>query len=82
MSVPLVELTIHAATVMAERETDAAWLELALTRPERTEADRFDASLVIVLDFNADKQVVGIEVLDLRKRVPSANLKEMQFDVA
>ena len=36
----------------------------------------------IVLDFNADKQVVGIEVLDLRKRVPSANLKEMQFDVA
>ena len=36
----------------------------------------------IVLDFNADKQVVGIEVLNLRKRVPSANLKEMQFDVA
>jgi len=36
----------------------------------------------IVLDFNADNQVVGIEVLDLRKRVPSANLKEMQFDVA
>ncbi len=36
----------------------------------------------IVLDFNAENQVVGIEVLDLRKRVPSANLKEMQFDVA
>ena len=36
----------------------------------------------IVLDFNADSQVVGIEVLDLRKRVPSANLKEVQFDVA
>jgi uncharacterized protein YuzE len=36
----------------------------------------------IVLDFNADNQVVGIEVLDLRKRVPSANLKEVQFDVA
>lgn len=36
----------------------------------------------IVLDFNAQNQVVGIEVLDLRKRVPSANLKEMQFDVA
>ena len=27
-------------------------------------------------------QVVGIEVLDLRKRVPSANLKEVQFDAA
>jgi uncharacterized protein YuzE len=36
----------------------------------------------IVLDFNAENQVVGIEVLDLRKRVPSANLKEMQFEVA
>jgi uncharacterized protein YuzE len=36
----------------------------------------------IVLDFNAENQVVGIEVLDLRKRVPTANLKEMQFDVA
>ena len=36
----------------------------------------------IVLDFNAENQVVGIEVLDLRKRVPSANLKELQFDVA
>ncbi len=43
------ELTIHAAAVMAEREIDAAWLELALTRPERTEADRFDASLVHAL---------------------------------
>ena len=28
------------------------------------------------------EMLVGIEVLDLRKRVPSANLKEMQFDVA
>ena len=36
----------------------------------------------IVLDFNAENQVVGIEVLGLRKRVPTANLKEMQFDVA
>ena len=38
MPVPLYELTIHAATVMAEREIDTAWLELALTRPEWTEA--------------------------------------------
>jgi uncharacterized protein YuzE len=36
----------------------------------------------IVLDFNAENQVVGIEVLELRKRVPTANLKELQFDVA
>ena len=28
----------------------------------------------IVLDFNASNQVVGIEILRLKERVPSANL--------
>ncbi len=36
----------------------------------------------IVLDFNAEKQVVGIEVLDLRRRVPNADLKQLKFEVA
>ena len=36
----------------------------------------------IVLDFNSDKQVVGIEVLDLRRRVPNADLKQLNFEVA
>ena len=36
----------------------------------------------IVLDFNAEEQVVGIEVLRLKERVPSANLKQLQFEVA
>jgi uncharacterized protein YuzE len=36
----------------------------------------------IVLDFNADKQVVGIEVLDLKRRVPKADLKQLKFEVA
>ena len=36
----------------------------------------------IVLDYNADEHVVGIEVLRLKERVPSANLKQLQFDVA
>ena len=35
----------------------------------------------IVLDFNADKQVVGIEFLRLKQRVPSADLKQLQFEV-
>ncbi|HVB48406.1 MAG TPA: DUF2283 domain-containing protein [Burkholderiales bacterium] len=35
----------------------------------------------IVLDFSADKQVVGIEILRLRQRVPSADLKQLRFDV-
>ena len=36
----------------------------------------------IVLDFNASNQVVGIEILRLKERVPSANLKQLLFEVA
>jgi uncharacterized protein YuzE len=36
----------------------------------------------IVLDFNAQKQVVAIEVLRLKERFPSANVKQLQLDVA
>lgn len=36
----------------------------------------------IVLDFNAEKQVVGIEVLNLKRRVPTADLKQLKFEVA
>ena len=36
----------------------------------------------IVLDFNQDDQVVGIEILRVKNRVPLANLKQIQFEVA
>jgi len=36
----------------------------------------------IVLDFNDQNQVVGIEILKVKKRVPLANLKNIQFEVA
>jgi uncharacterized protein YuzE len=36
----------------------------------------------IVLDLNAEKQVVGIEVLDLKRRVPKADLKQLKLEVA
>ena len=36
----------------------------------------------IVLDFNEHNQVVGIEILGVKHRVPLANLKQMQFEVA
>jgi uncharacterized protein YuzE len=36
----------------------------------------------IVLDYNADNEVVGIEVLQLKRRVPNADLRNVQFDVA
>lgn len=36
----------------------------------------------IILDFSAANQVVGIEILRVKNRVPSANLKQIQFEVA
>lgn len=36
----------------------------------------------IVLDFNAAQQVVGIEVLRLKERVPNADVRQLHFDVA
>ena len=36
----------------------------------------------IVLDFNENDQVVGIEILRVRNHVPMESLKQMQFKVA
>ena len=36
----------------------------------------------IVLDFNEQNQVVGIEILRVKERVPLADLRQMQFEVA
>ena len=36
----------------------------------------------VVLDMNADNQVVGIEILRVADRIPSANLRQIQFEVA
>ena len=36
----------------------------------------------VILDFNAKNQVVGVEILNVKERVPEASLKEMKFEVA
>ena len=36
----------------------------------------------IVLDFNAKKQVVGVEILRVSKRTSKVNLKEFEFQTA
>ena len=36
----------------------------------------------IVLDFNSANQVVGIEILGVKDRVPVASLKHIQFGIA
>jgi hypothetical protein len=36
----------------------------------------------IILDFNRQNEVVGVEVLHVKSRIPLANLKQMKFEVA
>ena len=35
----------------------------------------------IILDYDANDNVVGIEILDIRKRVPLKMLKSLQFEI-
>jgi uncharacterized protein YuzE len=61
-----------------DEKADALYLRLdesAITESEEVQPG-------IVLDFNASNQVVGIEILRLKERVPSANLKQLLFEVA
>lgn len=34
----------------------------------------------VILDYDADGNVVGVEILGLSKRVPSSMLKNLQFE--
>jgi uncharacterized protein YuzE len=36
----------------------------------------------VALDFNDQDQVVGIEIRRVKERVPLANLRQMQFEIA
>lgn len=36
----------------------------------------------VILDYSAAEQIVGIEILRVRERVPEAHLRRMDFQVA
>ena len=61
-----------------DEKTDALYLRLDDSKIVESE----EVKPGIVLDFNASNQVVGVEILRVQERVPSANLKEIQFKVA
>ena len=61
-----------------DEKADALYLRLDDSQIEESQ----EVQPGIVLDFNAQKQVVAIEVLRLKGRFPSANVKQLQFDVA
>ena len=35
----------------------------------------------VIVDFNRDNQVVGVEILGVRARAPHADLTQVQFEV-
>lgn len=61
-----------------DEEADAVYLRLDDSEIAASE----EVQPGIVLDFNQDDQVVGIEILRVKDRVPQANLKQIQFEVA
>jgi uncharacterized protein YuzE len=61
-----------------DEKADALYLRLDDSRIVESEEVRPG----VVLDFNDQNQVVGIEILRVQERVPRANLRQMQFEVA
>ncbi len=61
-----------------DEEADAVYLRL--DDSEIIESEEVQPG--IVLDFNGNEQVVGIEILRVKERVPLADLKQIQFQVA
>ena len=61
-----------------DEQVDALYLSL-------DESDVVESEEVkpgIILDFNAAGEVIGIEVLDVKRRVPGADLKQVKFEEA
>jgi len=61
-----------------DEKVDALYLRLDNSRV--VESDEVKPG--IVLDFNAKNQVVGIEVLDFKRRVPKGDLRQLKVLVA
>ena len=61
-----------------DKKADALYLRLdesKIIEPEEVQPG-------IVLDYNADNQVIGVEILRVKDRVPSADLKQVLYEVA
>jgi uncharacterized protein YuzE len=61
-----------------DQKTDALYLRLDDSRI----IESAEVQPGIVLDYDANNQVAGIEILRVRKRVPFADLKHLVFRVA
>lgn len=61
-----------------DEKADALYLRL----DDSKVVDSEEVKPGIVLDFNDQNEVVGIEVLDLKRRIPKADLKQLKLELA
>jgi uncharacterized protein YuzE len=61
-----------------DEKADAIYLRL----DESSIVDSEEVRPGIILDLNERDEVVGIEILRVKQRVPLADLRQMQFEVA
>ncbi len=61
-----------------DEKSDALYLRLDNSQIVESE----EVQPGIVLDYNDNNQVVGVEILRVKERVPSADLKHLDFKVA
>ena len=61
-----------------DKKSDALYLRL----DDSNIVESQEVSPGVVLDFNEDNQVVGIEMLNLSHRTPQLNLDELQYQTA
>jgi uncharacterized protein YuzE len=61
-----------------DQKTDALYLRL----DDSKIIESAEVQPGIVLDYDANNQVVGVEILRVKERVPSADLKHLDFKVA
>lgn len=61
-----------------DQKTDALYLRL----DDSKIIESAEVQPGIVLDFDANNQVVGVEILRVKERVPSADLKHIEFELA
>ncbi len=61
-----------------DEEADALYLRL----DESTIVESEEVQPGFVLDFKDGNEVVGIEILRVKERIPLANLKQIPFEVA
>jgi uncharacterized protein YuzE len=61
-----------------DQKTDALYLRL----DDSKVIESAEVQPGIVLDYEANNQVVGVEILRVKERVPFADLKHLDFKVA